>query len=162
MHIAGKIGSDVPFCLYGHPARCTGRGEILSPRRLPFPIPALIVFGGEKMSTPAAYRLLDERYRDFTGEAELADASAPLMDAHLKDGSLEGIAGKMHNTFEATVLPFCPAAVETRRRLLSLGAVAAQMSGSGPSIFALFPTEEMAKRAQMAFGDRAYLTALLP
>ena len=31
IRVAAEVGSDVPFCLYGKPALCEGRGEIITP-----------------------------------------------------------------------------------------------------------------------------------
>lgn len=56
--IAAALGSDVPFFLHGGPARCTGRGEIVTPApdALPESSPVLLLKPRFPVATVDAYR----------------------------------------------------------------------------------------------------------
>lgn len=152
--LGGRLGADVPFCIVGGTAYADGRGEILHP----FPsMPAcaiVIACAGEGVSTPWAYGLLDERYRDF------ADASAHgtlgiLREAMVRGDLLE-VAHGTYNIFETPVLERRPVAAEIRDSLEKNGALVARMSGSGPSVFGIFAGEREARTAVSALEQQGY------
>ena len=142
--LAAELGSDVPFCLLGGRAVCRGRGEQIEPIASPTDLHFVIaVADGEQVSTPAAYRALDDMYSDFDGSVkhETPDLT------------------KLYNIFENAVLPTCSKAEMLKERMIKLGATASLMSGSGPSIFGIFDSEFSAKAAAEAIskeGARAY------
>jgi 4-diphosphocytidyl-2-C-methyl-D-erythritol kinase len=53
----------------------------------------------------------------------------------------------MFNDFETSILPAYPAVGEAKRLLMEKGAAAAQLSGSGSSVFGFFIDEESALAA---------------
>ena len=142
--LAAELGSDVPFCLLCGRAVCRGRGEQIEPIASPTDLHFVIaVADGEQVSTPAAYRALDDMYSDFDGSVkhETPDLT------------------KLYNIFENAVLPTCSKAEMLKERMIKLGATASLMSGSGPSIFGIFDSEFSAKAAAEAIskeGARAY------
>ncbi len=144
--IAEELGSDVPFCLYGGTALCLGRGDII--KRLPdsLRLHLVVAVGREHISTPSAYKRLDEIYSDFDGT--VAYDSMPLYDALFDYISfIPGYPDKLFNVFESAVLPMCPVASEIKARLLEYGATCSLMSGSGPSVFGIFKDESTAIEA---------------
>ena len=145
LSLAAALGSDVPFCLLGHTRLCEGRGErmqVLTPCPA---IPTVIVPSPERVSTPAAYGALDAAFGDFAAPAEHGDLTAML--SALSARSAAGVASSLYNIFESVILPTCPAATEHRERLLALGADAALMSGSGPTVFGFFADRARAEAA---------------
>ncbi len=136
--IAAELGSDVPFCLYGGTAFCTGRGERIV--RIPESptLYAVVCKGSEAVSTPRAYGELDRLYRDFTDCSLLPAQSADTMASLCRNGDAGAIAGKLYNVFEDAVYPVCPEAMSQRDRLIALGADGALLSGSGSAVFGLF------------------------
>ena len=154
--LAATLGSDVPFCLLGHTRLCEGRGErmqVLTPCRT---MPLVIAPSPERVSTPAAYAALDGAFGDFATPAEHGDLSTMLHSLAACDA--HATASAFYNIFEDVVLPTCPIASENRARLLALGARRALMSGSGPTVFAVFDTEEAAETAARTLGNRAVAT----
>ncbi len=149
--LAAKLGADIPFCLIGGTCTASGIGEILTPVKTPeLPYHILICNAGHGVSTPEAYRMLDETP---------ASESAPLppMDGILRvlrDGLLPGT---LYNSFERVILPIHPEAAQIRRDMLTLGAESALMSGSGPSVFGLFPDAEVRDRAKAFFDMKGIL-----
>ena len=156
------LGADVPFCIMGGAQITEGIGETLTPIT---PLPAcelVIACGGEGVSTPMAYKALDDRYGSFD-PAVYAPRTAELtaMKAALSAEDLEGVCRNTFNLFESVVLPERPVARTIRETLLSAGAVVAMMSGSGPSVFGVFRKgdgrAQEAKEALEAQGITAYL-----
>ena len=146
LSLAAELGSDVPYCLLGGTALCTGRGEKIT--RLPdnLTLYTVIAVAGEHVSTPAAYAALDTLYSDFDGSVPVdsGNSLSQLLDS-VNNGVLA--VDRLYNIFEGAVLPTCPGATAVKARLLDLGASYVMMSGSGPSVFALFDTKEEARAA---------------
>ena len=135
-----QIGSDMPFCIHGGTALAEGRGEILTD--LP-PLPdCWIVLAKPEfgISTPTLFARLHEE-----GEKHRPDIPG-MMDA-LSRGDLEGIAHRLGNVFEDVLPQECGEVFGIKEQLLSLGALGAAMSGSGPTVFGLFREEESARHA---------------
>ena len=129
--MAAMIGSDCPFFIYDCPMFCSGTGTTLAPA--PELADALkdyhivIVRPPFGVSTKEAY----SRVRPYQGNRlPLARrVMAPVTE-------WQGLVG---NDFEASVCAAKPRIEEIKQSLLHLGAVYAQMSGSGSAVFALFP-----------------------
>ena len=142
--LAAELGSDVPFCLLGGRAVCRGRGELIEPVFSPTDLHFVIAIAdGEQVSTPAAFRALDEMYSDFDGSIK---SDAPDLT-------------EFYNMFENAIFPTCFKAEILKRRMIELGATASLMSGSGPSVFGLFEDESTARAAAEAISQydaRAY------
>ena len=146
--IGATVGADIPFCVVGGTAICEGIGEIITPLDIPAPeYKILLVSPGESVSTPDAYRLIDE--------------AGIIKEAHTLDEITKELTGgrmptSLHNDFETVVLPSCKNAREVKNMLLSSGASAVQMSGSGPTVFALFGDEETRAAAERTIAEAGY------
>ena len=137
--LGAKLGADVPFCIRGGTALLRGIGDLISP--LP-PMPGcsiVLVRPHEAVSTAEAYAAIDAR-----GFGD-APALTPLTDA-LGAHSVTGVADAMYNVFESVMAP--GSEIHTvKAELMRLGARSAMMSGSGPSVFAIFTDKDKARRA---------------
>ncbi len=156
--IAAELGSDVVYCLYGRCALCEGRGEVITKIRSNLNYYIVIAIGNEHMSTPAAYKALDSLYSDFDGSCTTGgDELFGILMSSLKNNTVDEKG--IFNVFEKAVLPLCPGAARIKSIFSSLGARAAMMSGSGPSVFGIFDTLSEAKAACFALrreGFKAY------
>ena len=152
--IASRMGSDVAYCLVGKTMLCEGRGEIMS-EILPRPqLNAVIAIADEHVSTPLAYRALDEYYSNFDGTVRsCSGGSYESLIASIAAGEPPA---ELFNIFESVILPKCPGASYLKGRLTELGAIASAMSGSGPSVFGIFASEEKALAAKDAFACEGY------
>lgn len=161
--IAAELGSDIVYCLYGRCALCEGRGEIMTKIRTSLNAYAVIAIANERVSTPVAYRALDELYHDFDGSvASLGEEKYKRLYNSLLENKLD--TDSLYNIFEGAVLPTCEGATRARARLLEEGAGAAMMSGSGPSVFGIFDTAQEARRVCFLLrgeGFRAYFAKLV-
>ncbi|MBE6667428.1 MAG: 4-(cytidine 5'-diphospho)-2-C-methyl-D-erythritol kinase [Ruminococcaceae bacterium] len=154
--IGSRLGADVPFCVVGGTAYADGKGDVLHvlpnmPRCY-----ILVACEGEGVSTPWAYKLLDGIYSDFNENSgyEPKDIGGLLDSLNLGDKAR--IAAEMYNIFEAPVLAERPVARKVKALMMEGGAVNAMMSGSGPSVFGIFMSEDEAKNAQRLLYDNGF------
>ena len=137
--MAAELGSDVPYFIRGGTAAATGRGERLA--LLP-PMPEcwfVIVKPEESHSTAAMYAAID------SVKAERG-ADSQCMRQGLAAGDLRQIAAGLSNDFQQ-VLPEDSAVPAIVRSLRELGALNAQMTGSGSAVYGLFRHREDAEAA---------------
>lgn len=145
-NLGAELGSDIPFSLMGGTMLAIGRGEKL--RRLP-EVPHFYVVLAKppiSISTPWAYRTYDKE-----GTDRRPDNAA--MEAALASGDRLRIARLLCNALERVSIGEHPVIQEYKDRMLGAGALAAMMSGSGPTVFALAETMEQAERIRDAFAD---------
>ena len=137
--MAAELGSDVPYFIRGGTVLANGRGEWLAP--LP-PMPEcwfVIVKPEESHSTAAMYAAID------SVKAERG-ADSQCMRQGLAAGDLRQIAAGLSNDFQQ-VLPEGSAVPAIVRSLRELGALNAQMTGSGSAVYGLFRHREDAEAA---------------
>ena len=145
--IGEQVGSDVPYCVLGGTALAEGRGEVVTP------LPALpacwVVMAkpGFPVSTPELFGKLD-------GQRLRCHPDTVGMISALEAGDLSGVARRLFNVFEE-VLPARKReqVEELKLSLLGHGALGASMTGTGPTVFGLFPDEETARVAYEAVSD---------
>lgn len=133
--LAVKLGADVPFFLDPRPAWASGIGEkfrYLEPlKELP---PVLVVNPAFPVSARWAYtHLLPENIG-------LADPMRMArMEAALCAGDSCGVAREVHNDLAPALFRKFPLLVLLRDFMLAHGALCAEVSGSGSSLFAILP-----------------------
>jgi len=139
--IGEEIGSDVPLFLHPSPSLITGRGEKVAPAPVLVDATYVIVFPGFSVSAKWAYsnfRLTKEpdKYR-ISGLHKTAEGVLP---PHRWQGLLA-------NDLEEAVTISHPEIGRCREDLLSAGAAASLMSGSGSAVFGLFEDRRTARNA---------------
>lgn len=135
-----KLGADVPFCLHKGCYLSEGIGEILSP--LPA-LPDCILLLAKPaffLSTKAVYEAL---HVNSIPKEEHPDVEKFIH--FLKKGILSEITPHMGNLLERVSLSMRPEIQVLKNCLLGYGAEVALMSGSGPTVFAIFPLEVKGK-----------------
>ena len=134
--IGEKIGSDVPFFLCGGTALGTGRGSEITPVKDLAEKFMLIVTPSVDVSTSEAFaRLNSPRLTNF-------DSKSILNVCRNDAESLDFRQSNLKNDFEPSVFAVQPEIRRVKEKLLQLGAIQAQMSGSGASVYAIFENEE--------------------
>ena len=151
--IGATLGADVPFCMKGGCVLCRGIGEEMTALDSVGEYNVVIARGGEGVSTPAAYKALDEMYGDGLAD-KFADVNKTIDALDKRD--IESLAKSMYNVFEDVVLGTHSCAGYLKNKLDELGAVKAMMSGSGPAVFALFDSAEKAENAAEALRSEGY------
>lgn len=140
--LAVRIGADVPFFLDPRPAAARGIGDELEflTGRLPH-LPLVLVDPGFPVRTGWAFGKLDEAGQGGTS------AALPELAAALESGDLERIARNLGNDFAGVLMRKFPLLSLIRAELMAAGALAVELTGSGPALFALFPDDAAARRA---------------
>lgn len=157
--IAAKIGADVPFFLYNCPCHVAGKGEIVQPIQLHCQgLYLVLICPALRVSTAWAFREWDRkicnREKDTSKKKEKingwekcltkteSDSRNPN-SVEIEQAGLQDI----HNDLEAVVFSEYPELAALKREILNLGALGAAMSGSGSSIYGIFPNGTAANLA---------------
>lgn len=141
--LAPQLGSDVSVCLKSRPALISGRGEMVEPVA-GFPsCGVLLANPGLPLATEAVYAALRAE-----ALAEFARAPAERLDFHGDFGALLAYVTPRDNDLERPAMQLVPEISDVLAALLALDGVRlVRLSGSGPTCFALFASENDAKRA---------------
>ena len=133
--LASELGADVSFFLAPCPSEAQGRGERVTPLSEHPSFFPLIVKPPFSISTATAYR-------------HCQPAPRPAAAASIE--TFDQLVAALHNQFEATLLAEFPMLSALKQRLLQVGAVGALVSGSGSSVFGVFPSQAQQQSAYSA------------
>ncbi len=155
-----RLGSDVPFFLYGGTALVEGRGELITPlpplasTNFVLLVPSLPVVEGK---TGRMYSALTGA--SFTDGRRVQECVAALRQGKAVDRAV------MVNAFESVAYDLMPELDGCRKALLEAGAPVVLLAGSGPCLFTSFPAREKAVRLHSHLtrkGFECYLAASCP
>jgi 4-diphosphocytidyl-2-C-methyl-D-erythritol kinase len=133
IEIGANVGSDVPALLLDGPVLARGRGDRVKRLTVPSFRWSVVPFSFG-VSTTDAFAWWDQ-----DGGSAGPDPSA-LVAAALR-GDVEAMAPLLRNDLQEAVVRRIPEIGETRDRMLSQGAAAVIMCGSGPTVAALLPED---------------------
>ncbi len=145
--IGSQLGSDVPFFIYGGSAVARGRGEKLCPvkglpgRRLVLIKPP---FG---VSTRWAYENLKINLTK-------TPKNSKIIFYKLRKNHPKNLAWYLFNDLESVCGQKHPLLLRIKRDMLALGALAALMSGSGSTVFAIVPNRQVELRIREAWARK--------
>ena len=135
-----KLGADVPYCIMRGTALAEGIGEKLTALPKMPPCTILIAKPPIAVSTKFVYEhlKLDEHtiHPDIDG-----------LIGDLKKRDLTALAGHMGNLLGTVTVGEYPVIDEIKKTMRESGAIGAMMSGSGPTVFGIFPDENAAEKA---------------
>lgn len=130
MRLAAEVGSDVPFCVRGGTTLAEGRGEKLSELpHLPFYWIILATNNAKFLS-----RDVYEKF-DLVG-VEKESIHRELVD-NINEKRFYEFFKKLKNDLEEVIVIEDSEILVLKEKAYELGAVATQMTGSGPTVFAL-------------------------
>ena len=142
--LAAELGSDVPFCVRGGTQIAKGRGEKLFPCKEMPDCFLIVACGGEGLSTPFAYKMLDERFDDFKTVCGLSDMLAAFES---KIDKLDEMCLGLYNIFEYVTAEYCVEMPKLKNELKRNGAIGTLICGSGPAVFGVFDDVNVANKA---------------
>jgi len=155
LSLAASLGADVPFFVYGRPARAQGTGDRLE---LVSSFPRfwmVILYPGFAVSTRWVYENLAFR---LTKRIENTSINFSGEDR-------EELKRLLVNDLERVTIRRYPRLAFLKDRLIQEGADGALMSGSGSSVFGIFLKRQRAREAfrrlRKEEGVRAYLVRSL-
>ena len=138
-HIGLKLGADVPFCLRGGLTRTGGIGEIMENHYCKSNYWMLVFQPCRGLSTREIFASWKQNNADHP--------DTPAVLSALENGNPDQLAASIGNVLEPVSSQFCPEIREATEALLSAGARAAAMTGSGSAVFGLFRNAACAERA---------------
>lgn len=130
LEIGLAIGADIPFCLLGGTALAEGIGEILTPLPAPPPFWVTLLKPNLRISTAQVYNDYEPVHVSQRPDTELLISALAAGDRH-------SFSRAMANVLESVTITGFPTLGLIKQRARELGALAVQMTGSGPTIFAL-------------------------
>ncbi len=148
--LAFGLGADVPACLDRRPVFVGGAGEKLSPAPSLPPLWVLLVNPGVEMQTGPVFSRFD------------TDTPAPSTPLHpqvdfASGGAAQTLMKQSRNDLEKPAFSLAPEIAELLKSMESYpGALAARMSGSGATCFALFDNAKAASAAQIYFEEKKF------
>lgn len=142
-----RLGADVPYCIMRGTVLAEGIGEKLS--ALP-PLPKCYVLVA-KPPLSASTEKVYEKY-DALETVEHPDIDEVIQG--LEGADLKQIAAGMGNVLEQVMIPAYPVIGEIKKTMLACGALGAMMSGSGPTVFGIFESRSVAKKAAAKIKSR--------
>ena len=156
--IGARLGADVPFCIAGGCAYTNGRGDLLhSFPKIPDRTVFVVACGGDGVSTPWAYGLMDREHNNFT---DYKAKGIEILRESLESDHPKEFYKYIFNIFEDPVLGQRPVAAQIKDIMLDSGALNAMMSGSGPSVYGVFSTEAEAEMASEAIREKGYFASV--
>lgn len=135
LHLAARLGADVPFCLSDAPlAMAWGHGErMLALPALP-PAPILLVSPPVTVTTAEAYQWVDAA-RESAGPRGAVLLDAPSV------GSWSDVARMAGNDFESAVFGRLPIVREAFEALARTRPLLCRMTGSGSTLIGVYRNE---------------------
>ncbi|MBO5725759.1 MAG: 4-(cytidine 5'-diphospho)-2-C-methyl-D-erythritol kinase, partial [Clostridia bacterium] len=138
-----SVGADVPFCIVGGTARVGGIGEKMV-RLANMPECAiLLIKHGQKLSTADMYRKVDA----FPQENFYTDK----MVKGIETGDLNAVCQNVFNAFDSV----CDNK-DLVKDIKSTSPLAVSLSGSGPTVFAIYADEMQANAAKFEIEKKGY------
>lgn len=136
MEFAKSIGSDVPFFLKGGTALVKGRGEKIKWTKDIPTLNFLLATPPFSISTKDAYELWDKNEKQ-----DLTNEDLSLILQRMQEGNKE-ILCKLRNSFQGIMMGEYPQLAYIMKKLNRLEPINVMLSGSGPTVFAIFGSEK--------------------
>ncbi len=160
--LAVDLGADVPFFLHNRPSVATGIGECLEPINHWPLFWYVVVTPPLTISTPWVYDRLEmnatpspaDSGRQDIQRLKLTNREYGTILTSLKKDRPD-IRSLLENDLETVTAVHYPVIETLKKLLMESGAEGALMSGSGPSVFGVFRSEEEARKAEGIVSRRA-------
>lgn len=156
IYLGSRLGSDVPFFLFGPSALARGRGDTLTPLR-PLNTWVLLINPNLSVSTSWVYQSYD-KFEGLISETKLLTKRRD----NIKLPSLLKSETRYINDLEKVTIRSYPEVMRIKEELLDSGAEVALMSGSGPTVFGIFLEKSSAEVASKRFkGYKVFIVKTL-
>lgn len=136
---AVKLGADIPYCIIGGTALSEGIGEELTTIKAEPDFYLVVAKPAIAVSTGWVYTELDSheiaKHPDIDG-----------IRAAIETGDIRGMCDKIHNVLEPVTTGKYSVIRDIEKLLEENGAVRAFMTGSGPTVFAVYESREEAEK----------------
>lgn len=140
LSIGLEIGADVPFCILGGCYIARGVGEKLTPIDSSLDSWMLIAKPSIGVSTKDVYGALDV-------SAIKNRPDTLKMKESVESGSVYDVVDSLRNVLEDVTTKMHPIIYDVKSRMMEYGAIGEMMSGSGPTVFGFFKSQQKASKA---------------
>jgi len=138
INYAAQLGSDCPFFVFNTPCYATGRGEILKPIQVDLSNYSIaLIHPGVHIATSWAFQQLAPHNKEKSIATIIAQ-------------DIETWKQELVNDFEAPIFIANPLLAAIKSSLYNDGAIYASMSGSGSSLFGIFPKGHVFSNQQLS------------
>ncbi|MCX8073434.1 MAG: 4-(cytidine 5'-diphospho)-2-C-methyl-D-erythritol kinase [Candidatus Binatia bacterium] len=144
--VGASVGADVPFFLSGRPAILRGVGEQIEPVALPQTLHLVLCSDGSSLLTKDVYA---EARRSLTVFSRVSNIGAFL------EGKLD-LVNALQNDLEAAAIAMHPGIEQMKRDVVTAGAAAGLMTGSGSCVFGVCRSRAHARRVAEILSARGY------
>lgn len=142
-----RIGTDIPFFVYGGTALCEGIGEQVTPQK---PMPECwFVISKPRVSLSTAAVFSSELTAQRFGRG-----STDSVLSALEKGSVRDIFSGAQNALEPASVSLCPVINDIKRMMYEGGACFSMMSGSGSAVYGVFTSHSSAARAYAGLREK--------
>lgn len=135
--IAARLGSDIPFFIYGGTAVCRGRGEKVSPVHRRQNLHAVVVRPPATLSTADVFRNLGK-----CPEAERVSIDAAVES--FSSGTIGHAGSVMFNRLQKSAEDLCVWISRLKAEFDRIGITSHQLTGSGSCYFGVFANRQAA------------------
>ena len=150
-NLAVSLGADVPFFMSAaSTALGTGIGEKLTPINLHRKLWCILISPDFSISTAWAYTTFSKHNILTNNKKNI------IIDDSIFD--IKHVVSLLCNDFENTVIPEYPEIEQLKNDLAQAGAAGTLLSGSGSSVFGVFPSHEAASNAMNTLREKAGYT----
>ncbi len=146
-NIAAKLGADVPFFLNPHPSYAESRGDYITALDCKLLYPIVIVNPHIHVSTKWAYENVVPSIPTYPLKKLIDDCELDFLF----------MQNKIKNDFEPVVLNIHPEIEDIKKELYKHGAMFSLMTGSGSTVFGIFPNLDKAERALETFRTQYFV-----
>lgn len=140
MDMGVKLGADVPFCIHGGTMLSEGIGENLTRLRAMPPCKVVLCKPPFSVSTASVYsKIVADKIEHRPNTKEVIN--------NLNNQDYLGVSKRLYNVLEDVTAKQHKEINEIKQQLLDFNPNGVLMSGSGPTVFALFDDEQKALEA---------------
>ncbi|MBT4692364.1 MAG: 4-(cytidine 5'-diphospho)-2-C-methyl-D-erythritol kinase [Planctomycetaceae bacterium] len=150
--LALQIGSDVPFFLAGSPARCRGRGELLTPLNIPATLDVVLIKPRVGLATAEVFA----EYAMHQGTSVDDRVTMDNILGACASGRAPEIGRWLHNRLVDSALRMQPELQQLQAELLALGLPGVQMTGSGSTFYLICRHTRQARNIAEKLSHRGY------
>lgn len=140
--LALPLGADIPYCVTGGTCLCEGIGEVLTVLPAPPKNTLLVCKPALDVSTAWVYTEYDR-----IPEEEIQHPDVDGMVKAIAVGDLSGICACLGNVLEQKTGAEYPVIGRLEQFFLENGALGSIMTGSGPTVFAVYAEPDKAREA---------------
>jgi 4-diphosphocytidyl-2-C-methyl-D-erythritol kinase len=156
--VGSKIGSDVPFSIYGGVAIGTGRGDQITPALAKGSYNWVLALSGQGLATPSVYQECDRLREGLSIAAPVV--SEPLMQA-LRAGDAKALGKALTNELQPAACSLRPALRLVLDVGVDYGALGGIVSGSGPTVAFLVSDDDHAMDLTVALSSSGVVSSVV-